>query len=174
MNTVALPGICREIFWSDFQTAAHSSVSSRWGNEVAATLSLYLVVFQLELSSVSNIHSLHVTPLIAVQSRTISLKSAVSWVLALLSWTASKWIAFAYLCHRCCGICASRAIGMRCTSWRRMVRHWVWGVLNCLVGARLRDLALMLVSDGCKSWKDKTDHQISESGISTHKDILAL
>lgn len=50
----------------------------------------------------------------------------------------------------------------------------MWGVLNCLVGARLRDLALMLVSDGCKRWKDKTDHQISESGISTHKDILAL
>lgn len=89
MSTATLPGVCREVFWAtcwtEFQAAAYSSVSSRWGNEVAATPRLYLVVFQLELSSDAHIQSLHVTTLIHAQSRTISLKSALSWVLSLPS-----------------------------------------------------------------------------------------
>lgn len=46
VNAVALPGIYWELFWaacqSDLLKDAHSSISSRWGNEVAITLSLCL------------------------------------------------------------------------------------------------------------------------------------
>lgn len=60
--------------------------------------------------------------------------------------------------HRCCGICASRAIGMHCTSWRRMVRHWV--LVQCTdlpLCARLGGLALWIVNNPYKSWEGRTD-----------------